>query len=138
MLVRTDNGSNFVSGDKEIRANILQWNTQRIHEHSLQQDTRWMFNPPSGSHHGGIWERCIRTTRKILNALLKEQILSDEYLMTLLCEVESIINGRPITKVSQNPRDLEALTPNHLLLLRSESVQPPGIFRKEDTFSRRR
>lgn len=138
VLVRTDNGSNFVSGDKEIRANILQWNTQRIHEYLLQQDVRWMFNPPSGSHHGGIWERCIRTTRKILNALLKEQILSDESLMTLLCEVESIINGRPITKVSQDPRDLEALTPNHLLLLRSGSVFPPGIFRKEDTFSRKR
>ena len=29
VLVRTDNGSNFVSGDKEICANILQWNTQR-------------------------------------------------------------------------------------------------------------
>ena len=33
VLVRTDNGSNFVSGDKEIRANIPQWNTQRIHEY---------------------------------------------------------------------------------------------------------
>ena len=131
VLVRTDNGSNFVSGDKEIRANILQWNTQRIHEYLLQQDVRWMFNPLSGSHHGGIWERCIHTTRKILNALLNEQTLSDESLMTLLCEVESIINGRPITKVSQDPRDLEALTPNLLLL-------PPGIYRKEDTFSHRR
>ena len=138
VLVRTDNGSNFVSGDKEICANILQWNTQWIHEQLLQQDVPWMFNPPSGSHHGGIWERCIRTTRKILNALLKEQILSDESLMTLLCEVGSIMNGRPITKVSQDPRDLEALSLNHLLLLRSGSVLPPGIFRKEDTFSRRR
>jgi len=138
VLVRTDNGSNFVSGDKGIRANILQWNTQQIHEYLLQQDVRWMFNPPSGSHHGGIWERCIRTTRKILNALLKEQTLSDESLMTLMREVESIINGRPITKVSPDPRDLEALTPNHLLLLRPGSVLPPGIFRKEDTFSRRR
>ena len=70
--------------------------------------------PPSGS-----------TTRKILNALLKEQVLNYESLVTLMCEVESIINGRPITKVSQDPRDLEALAPNHLLLLRSGSALPP-------------
>ena len=73
-----------------------------------------------------------------MNALLKEQVLNDESLVTLMCEVESIINGRPITKVSQDPRDLEALTPNHLLLLRSGSTLPPGIFRKEDNFSRKR
>ena len=34
-------------------------------------------------------------------------------------EVESIVYGRPITKVSDDPRDLSALTPNHLLLLRA-------------------
>lgn len=101
----------------------------------IQQEVRWIFNPPAGSHHGGIWERRIRTTRKILTALLKEQVLSDEALMTLMCELESIINGRPITKVSDDPK---ALTPNHLLLLRSESGLPPGIFRKEDAFSPRR
>ena len=138
VLVRSDNRTNFVSGDKEIRVSVQQWNNQRIHEYLLQQDVRWIFNPPAGSHHGGIWERCIRTTRKILNALLKEQVLSEEALLTLLCEVESIMNGRPITQFSDDPRDLEALTPNHLLLLRSGSLLLPGIFREEDIFSRKR
>ena len=50
-------------------------------------------------------------------ALLKEQPFDDEGLLTLMCEVESIINGRPKTKVIDDPKDLEALTPNHLLLL---------------------
>ena len=52
-----------------------------------------------------------------MKALLKEQVLDGEALNTLMCEVESIVNGRPITKVSDDPRDLDALTPNHLLLL---------------------
>ena len=55
-----------------------------------------------------------------------------------MCEVESIINGRSITKVSEDAKDLEPLTPNHLLLLKSGSVLPPGTFRKEDIFSCRR
>ena len=37
---------------------------------------------------------------------------------------EGIINNRPLTPVSDDPKDLEALTPNHLLMLRSASL--PG------------
>ena len=73
-----------------------------------------------------------------MQALLKEQTISDESLATLMCEVEAIINGRPLTKVSEDPSDLEALTPNHLLLLKSGSKLPPGLFHKEDLYSRRR
>ena len=46
------------------------------------------------SHHGGIWERCIRTLRMVLNAVLKGQTLDDEGLSTLMCEVEAIVNSR--------------------------------------------
>ena len=45
-------------------------------------------------------------------------ILDDERLDTLFCEVESIGNDRPITPVSDDPNDLEDLTPNHLLKFR--------------------
>ena len=108
VLVRTDNRTNFVSGEKELRTCIKKWNRQRIHEYLLQQKVRWIFNSPAASHYGGIWERCIRTTRWILNALLNEQVLNDEELLTLIWEVEAVINGRPITKVSEDSRDLEA------------------------------
>ena len=54
-----------------------------------------------------------------MTALLKVQPLDDEGLLTLMCEVESIVNGRSINEVSDDPRDPKALTPNHLLLLRS-------------------
>ena len=73
-----------------------------------------------------------------MKVLLKEQPLNDEGLLTLLAEVESIINGRPITKVSDDPKDSDALTPNHLLLLRSGTSLPPGLFVKGDNYSRRR
>ena len=136
--VRSDNGGNFVRGERELREAIEGWNQHKIGEFLLQRHVRWTFNPPGGSHHGGIWERCIRTVRKVMGALTKEQILDDEGLATLLCEVESIVNGRPVTKVSDDPRDMEALTPNHLLLLRSGPSAPPGLFSKDEIYSRRR
>ena len=66
--------------------------------------------------------------------------LDDEGLTTLMCEVESVVqvNGRPITKSSDDPSDSETLTPNHLLLLRSGPKLPPGVFKKEDGYSRTR
>ena len=47
------------------------------------------------------------------------------------------MNGRPVTKVSDDPRDMEALTPNHLLLLRSGPSAPPGLFFKDEIYSSR-
>ena len=69
---------------------------------------------------------------------MKEQIVDEESLTTLFCEVESIVNSRPLTKVSSDSRDLEPLTPNHLLLLRREPTLPPGTFLKDDLYSRKR
>lgn len=99
---------------------------------------KWIFNSPAASHQGGIWERQIRSVRRILSALVKEQTLTDDSLQTLLCEVESIINGRPITSVSDDPHDLEPLTPNHLLLMKTQPNLPPGIFNQNDLYTRKR
>ena len=136
--IRSDNGGNFVKGEKELSNAIADWNQAKIHESMLQRNIKWIFNPPASSHHGGVWERCIRTVRKVLKTLVREQVMDDESINTLMCEVESIINGRPLTKVSDDPHDLEALTPNHLLLLNPGSSFPPGRFSKEDNCSRRR
>ena len=136
--IRSDNGGNFVKGEKELRKALQAWNQAQIHECLLQHDVKWIFNPPAASHFGGVWERCIRTVRKVMKALLRQQVLDDESLNTLMCEVESIVNGRPITKVSDDPRDLNALTPSHLLLLRAGTAMPPGVFSKEENYTCRR
>ena len=138
LLMRSDNGGNFVKAERELRMAVRDWNQDKIHDFLLAKNIKWLFNPPAGSHHGGVWERCIRTVRKVMKALMKEQPLNDEGLLTLMCEVEAIINGRPITEVSDDPKDPEPLTPNHLLLLRSGPTLPPGRFGKEDSYSRRR
>lgn len=77
------------------------------------------------------------STRKFLGALVKEQSLDEEGLQTLLCEAESIINGRPLTTFFDDPKDVQPLTPSHYLLLRHDIPLPPGLFVKNDTYSRR-
>ena len=97
-----------------------------------------MFNPSSASHHEGAWERCIRTVTKVLSAVVKQQTLTDEGLMTSFCEVEAIVNRRPITKSSDDPNDSEALTTNHLLLLIAGPRLPPGAFFQLNCYARKR
>ncbi len=55
-----------------------------------------------------------------------------------MCEVEAILNGRHLTLMSDNPDDLEVITPNHLLLHRAGSMYPPGIFVPSDNYNWRR
>lgn len=137
-VMRSDNGTNLVGAEKEMREAIKNWNQSKISESLLQKGITWTFNPPAGSHFGGIWERMIRSVRRILNQLLRQQTIDDERLHTLFCEVEFIINDRPITRISNDANDVEALTPNHLLLMKRQPSLPPGLFQREDMYSKRR
>ena len=136
--IRSDNGTNFMSVDKELRKAIAKWNQVMIKVFLQQKEILWVFNPPTASHVGGVWERMIRSVRKIFSAVLKEQNLTEESLIKLMCEVEAILNSRPLTKISDDPNDLQALTRNHLLLLRAGPTFPPGMFSREDQYSYKR
>ena len=123
-----------VKAKRELCEAVCDWNQSKIHNFLLARNIKWIFNPPTPSYHGGVWEWCIRSVRKVMKALTKEEPLDDEGLLTLICEVEAIINGWSTTKVSDDPSDPEALTRNHLLLLRSGPPLPPGWFSKEDNY----
>ena len=102
-----------------------------------QRGIRWLFNPPAASHMGGVWERQIRSVRRVLSTTMTEQVPTSEMLTTLLVIAEGLINNRPLTPASDDPNDLEPLTPNHLLIHRPASI-PPGLFDRDDLHSRRK
>ncbi|XP_043213502.1 uncharacterized protein LOC122377501 isoform X2 [Amphibalanus amphitrite] len=125
--LRSDQGTNFIGAEKELKEELkkLKERDGEIREAALHLGIDWRFHPPHASHFGGVWERQIRTIRKILTSLLTQQTFSHETLQTMLCEVEAIINNRPLTPFSTDAFDQPPLTPNHLLLLRSV-VFPPS------------
>ena len=126
--VYNDNGTNFRGAECEVKRALETWNQSRITESMRRRDVQWHFNPPYASHRGGAWERMIRSVRRILRALLGTQIVNDETLLTIMTEVEKILNDRPLTKLSEDPKDLEPLTPNHLLLSHRNHCLAPGDF----------
>ena len=133
----SDRGTNFVGANRELRESVAQWNEDKIGKQLQQKGIKWIFQPPASPHMSGVWERLVKITKKHLKSVSGDGLLNDHELRTLLAEVEFIMNNRPITAVSDDPTDLTALTPNHFLLQRSSQL-PPGVFIKEDQFSRRR
>ena len=121
----SDNGSNIVGCHNTLKQGILQWNQQQIHHNLRQRAIEWKFNPPCASHMGGIWERMIRTVRQILLNILPSRSLDDDCLLTLMVEVEDIVNSRPLTEVNPEAEGNLPLTPNHLLRLNVEPNLPP-------------
>ena len=89
-----------------------------------------MFQPPKASHASGVWERLIRSTRTALKAMLGESLVEEDVLATVLTEVEATLNSRPLSAISDDPNDLQPLTPNHLLLQRT-FVKEDMLFRKK-------
>ena len=54
--------------------------------------------------------------KEVMTGLVKDHVLTDPQLHTFLTEAENIINSRPLTHISSDVNDMEALTPNHVLL----------------------
>ena len=123
----SDNGSNFTHANKGLKEWPSNLDQQKIDAKSVARRMQWHFNPPYASHRGGVWERLIRSVRRILSSVCVEQILDDEGLSSVIVEAERILNNRPIAPVLHSDPEAAALTPNHLLLLRdNEGLQLKG------------
>lgn len=118
----SDNGSNFVGAVSELRSITRGWSQGKINDKLLSLGIEWHYNPPLASHRGGVWERLIRSVRRVLLSIVTQQTLNDEAMYTLFVEAERIVNSRPLVPLNMDSNDRIALTPNDLLILRSNST----------------
>ena len=114
--MHSDCGGNSLGAVNELHDVIEALDKDQIKSYATSKGIEWQFNPPSAPHMGGVWERLVRSVKEVMTGLLQDKVLTDPQLATLLTEVESILNNRPLTHNSTDSEDLEALTPNHILL----------------------
>ena len=129
--IRADNGTNFVGAERELREAIEAMDREVITRELLDRGIDWAFNPPHASHMGGVWERQIRSVRRVILGLVRQEVMTDETFTTLLAAAEGIINNRPLVAATDDPASLEALTPNNLLMIK-DAQSPPGDFDRPD------
>jgi len=125
----TDNGSNFVGAAEELRS-IKELTGSRkfkdaLAEHCARTDIRWHFIPPRAPHFGGLWEAAVKAMKMGLRKVAAPHPLTWPELETLLTEVESVLNSRPMVAVKAG--DLEEgnlLTSGHFLIGRPLRAPP--------------
>ena len=143
--LRCDQGANFVDASRELRAALYEVHHDKIRGELQRHECDWFvfkMNVPSASHMGGVWERQVRSVRNVLATLLQANgsQLNEEALSPFMCEVEALVNSRPLTIDSMNdPTSLNPLTPNNLLTMKTKVLlPPPGVFQSSDMYGRKR
>ena len=101
VYVISDNGTNFVGAEREMRELVQALNHDKIAQETTKyQPIDWKFNPPSAPHFGGVFEAMIKSAKKAIKIVLGDADVTDEELQTAMCGAERLVNSRPITYVS--------------------------------------
>ena len=53
-VLRSDNGSNFIGAEKELKEALKQLNHDKIIDVMSRQNIEWKFNPPISPWMGGV------------------------------------------------------------------------------------
>ena len=136
-MIMSDNATNLKGASVELKKVISEIDDRQIRERLSNDQIDWKFIPPGAPHQGGAWESMVKSTKRALYAILKERAPSVETLQTLLAEVESILNRRPLTHITLDSRDDEPLTPQHFLLGNLGGSPTMGQFTASDLCSRK-
>ncbi|XP_077369860.1 uncharacterized protein LOC144014155 [Festucalex cinctus] len=126
--IRSDCGTNFTGACKELQMLVTNPEEPNVRKYLADEGCTWVFNPPHSSHMGGVWERMIGISRRILDSMLMQtglSRLSHEVLLTLMAEIVAIINARPLVPISSDPDSPFLLTPASLLTQKVCTYPPP-------------
>ena len=95
----------------------------------------WIFYLERSPWWGGFIERMVGSVKDVLRKTLYRAFLSYDEMTTLLKQIESIINSRPITYLFDDDVE-QPLTPSHLLIGKRSTQLPPAIANSYDTEGR--
>lgn len=123
----SDQGTNFVGTVAELPK--LWYDTTSNESQAIQKVLthnciKWHFNPARANHFGGLWEAGVKSMKTHLHRVLKNRTLTYENFNTLIIQIEACLNSRPLCPVSEDPNDLDVLTPGHFIMGRAPLTLP--------------
>lgn len=75
----------------------------------------WRFNIERAPWWGGVFERMIQSTKRCIRKTIGKARLTYDELITVLAEVEMILNSRPLSYIEADDHE-QPLTPSHLIM----------------------
>ena len=110
-LFISDNAKTFKAAATQL---TKIFNDPDVKSFLLERKIQWKFNLEKAPQWFFFFERMIKSTTRCLKKTLRKARLTYEELLTVLTEVECMLNSRPLTYLY--PDDLEEpLTPSHLI-----------------------
>ena len=123
-LMMSDNGSQMVGAERELREMIEGWDGDELKEFCAEKGIQWKFVTPAAPHQNGCVESLVKTCKKALKSAIGDQVLTPFELYTCLMEVAILVNQCPIGHIPNDPDDGAYLCPNDMLLGRASSIVP--------------
>lgn len=96
----------------------------------IQNKIQWKFIPQLAPWHGGFYERLVALVKHCLKRTLEKQLLHDSQLLTVIKEVEAVINTRPLVRVGSDVE--QVLRPSDFLSM-GECLEPSFPTNEADT-----
>ncbi|XP_058817777.1 uncharacterized protein LOC131681087 [Topomyia yanbarensis] len=127
-LVMCDNALNFAGAKRELDELSQLFNNEQFQQtitRGAQHDgIEFRFIPPRSPNFGGLWEAAVKSFKGHFKRTIGNRILQHDEMQTVVAQIEAILNSRPLTPISNDTSDFEALTPGHFLIQRPLTAVP--------------
>ncbi|XP_071044168.1 uncharacterized protein [Parasteatoda tepidariorum] len=116
-IIFSDNATNYTGAHSELRKlyDIVK-NSENLASYLSHEFVVWKFIPPRSPNFGGIWEAEVKSFKHHLKRAIGNSKLTLEEFLTVMNQIESVLNSRPLFPLSSDPNDFETLTPSHFLI----------------------
>ncbi|KAL0860231.1 hypothetical protein ABMA27_010538 [Loxostege sticticalis] len=122
----SDNGTTFHGADNELKNlyNFLSDNLDELTTSCASEGITWKYLSVYTPHMGGLHEAAVKSCKYHLKRVLGNSLLTFEEFSTVLTQVESILNSRPLCPITNSANDdcepmVFCLTPAHFLIGRT-------------------
>ena len=118
----SDNAKTFKASSKEVVKIV---GSQEVQRYLTNKRVTWKFIVEKAPWWGGFWERLIQSVKRSIKKTVGRTSLNYDELNTLVVEVESLINSRPLTYIYDDEESIShPLTPSHLISGHKISTMP--------------
>ena len=111
-IIISDNAKTFEAADRTLKT-LFQ--NDDVKNYFSENEIEWKFIIKRSPWTGGFYERFIGLFKSALKKVLGNSLITLCELRTLVSEIESCMNDRPLTYVSGELNEVEPLTPSHLI-----------------------